>query len=176
MSQTISSYGTCVVLAVQCHLSFSFPKEEIIGVFPVFAIHSDFWRFFLGLDKGCLVLIAFVVLKEWSLSFAIWFHVCGSDGLLSSSSLHQQLSKHVLFSVFWGVCVYTDSGWRVFFFSLRKKKTKFFCLARNCWAPYGSLEVTVTPELIILDLPVQNCGCSILCPIGSSLIEPSFND
>lgn len=93
MSQTISSSGTPVVLAVQCHLSSSFPKEEIIGVFPLFAVHSDFRHFFLVLGKGHLVLIAFVVLKKWSLSFAIWFHVYGSDGLLSSSSLHPQLSK-----------------------------------------------------------------------------------
>lgn len=64
MSQTISSSGTRVVLDVQCHLS-SFPKEEIIDVFPLSAIQSDIWGFFLGLDKCHLVLIAFVVLKEW---------------------------------------------------------------------------------------------------------------
>lgn len=34
----------------------------------------------------------------------------------------------------------------------------------------------MTPEFVIPDLWVQNCGCFILYPIGSSLIEPSFND
>lgn len=45
ISQTITSSGTRVVLAVQCHPSSSFPKEEIIGVFLLFAIHNDFWHF-----------------------------------------------------------------------------------------------------------------------------------
>lgn len=79
----------------------------------------------LCLGNSHLVQIAFVVLKESSLSFAIWFHVCGSDGRLSSSFLHQQLSKHVLFSVSWGVCIFTGSGGRVFFFSLWKKGWTF---------------------------------------------------
>lgn len=34
----------------------------------------------------------------------------------------------------------------------------------------------MTPEFAIPNLRVQNCGCFILYPIGSPLIEPSFND
>lgn len=34
----------------------------------------------------------------------------------------------------------------------------------------------MTPEFVIPDLGVQNCACFILYPIGSPLIEPSFND
>lgn len=34
----------------------------------------------------------------------------------------------------------------------------------------------MTPEFTIPKLWVQNCGCFILYPIGSPLIEPSFSD
>lgn len=73
---------------------------------------------FFGLRQMPSSSDSFCCFKGMVLSFAIWFHVCGSDGLLSSPSLHQQLPKHVLSSVSWGVCVFTGSGGRVFFFSL----------------------------------------------------------
>lgn len=67
------------LLALQCHLSSSFPKEETIGVFPLSAIHCEFWCFFLPFSSD-----SFCCFQGMILMLYISFCVCGSDGFVSA--------------------------------------------------------------------------------------------